>query len=65
MERCCPTHSGFRRYDFKSIMTDGDDVLLRYKCETENYGTLNNAEHFKVKGGFIEEAVVYFVNGTK
>jgi len=46
-------------------MTDGDDVLLRYKCETENYGTLNNAEHFKVKGGFIEEAVVYFVNGTK
>lgn len=64
MERCWPTHTGFRRYNFKSIMTHGDDVLLRYECETENFGILNNAEYFKVKHELIEEVVVYFGDGS-
>ena len=65
MERCWPRHTGFRRYDFKSIMIDGDEVLLRYECETENFGTLNNAEYFRIKHGLVEEVVVYFGDASE
>lgn len=60
MKICWPPHANFSHYDFKTILSDGDDVMLRYECETEHFGRLKNAEYFRLKDGMIVEIVVYF-----
>ncbi len=60
MRRCWPNSEHIRRYHFRKLVADGDDVLVVYELELDDGSRLRNAEMFRVVGGRIHEVEVYF-----
>lgn len=60
LQRCWPNSEHVRRYHFRKLVTDGDDVLVAYELELDDGSRLRNAELFRVADGRVREVEVYF-----
>lgn len=60
MQRCWPNSEHIRRYHFRKLVADGDDVLVAYELEFDDGSRLRNAELFRIVDGRVREVEVYF-----
>lgn len=59
-ERCWPSCHDIQEYHIQNLLTDGDEVVIRYECVLKSGATFQNMEHFLFIDGKISEITVYF-----
>ncbi|MER8806486.1 nuclear transport factor 2 family protein [Mesorhizobium australicum] len=59
-ERCWPNGKLFRSMTIERICEDGNDVFVRYSCETLEGKTFRNTELHSFRGDELRSVEVYF-----
>ncbi|MBZ9726700.1 nuclear transport factor 2 family protein [Mesorhizobium sp. B2-7-3] len=59
-ERCWPNGKLFRSMTIERICEDGNDVFVRYSCETLEGKTFRNTELHSFRGDQLRSVEVYF-----
>ena len=59
-ERCWPESPVFRRIDIELLVTEGKEVLVRYRAERLDGGAFRNIENIRFRGEKIAAVDVYF-----
>ncbi|WP_404456596.1 nuclear transport factor 2 family protein [Oceanobacillus kapialis] len=64
-ERCWPSCKDIQEYHIQNLVTDGDEVVIRYECLLKSNASFQNMEHFLFRDGKISEIKVYFGSDLK
>ena len=59
-ERCWPNSKLFRSMTVEKVGADGNDVFVRYSCETTDGKTFRNTELHSFRGDRLRSVEVYF-----
>ena len=60
MRRCWPNSEHLRKFHITHLFAKGDEVFVRYKCETVTGEEFQNTEFFVVEGERIRSVEVFF-----
>ena len=59
--RCWNTQAGFiERFDLEHVLSNDDEVFVRYLCHTKNGKSFRNVEYFGLGNGKVEALECYF-----
>ncbi|MGF1628789.1 MAG: nuclear transport factor 2 family protein [Kiloniellaceae bacterium] len=61
-QECWPGSAKIRAVDFESILTDGDEAMVRYVATLNSGAEYRCAEYFRAEGGRLVRVDVYFGN---
>jgi ketosteroid isomerase-like protein len=64
-KRCWANSENIQSFQIEKVFENGNEVFVRYECETKTGKKFRNTEWFRFEGGKLKEVQVYFGEDTQ